>query len=79
VVREQTERLLALEVARDPITVFVRPELVVEILFDGVQMSPHHPGGMALRFARVKAYRPDKRAEDADGIETVHAIHVGAV
>ena len=56
----QTERLLELEVDRDACTVHVRPELVVEIAFDGVQTSPRYPGGMALRFARVKRHRPDK-------------------
>jgi DNA ligase-1 len=71
----QTEHLLALETHRDGHVVFVRPELVVEIAFDGVQTSPRYPGGMALRFARVKGYRPDKRPEEADTVETVRAIH----
>ena len=62
----QTERLLALETSRDGYTVYVRPELVVEIAFDGVQTSPRYPGGMALRFARVIRYRTDKTA-DAGG------------
>ena len=57
----QTEQLLAREIARDRYTVYVRPELVVEIAFNDLQVSPHYPGGLALRFARVKAYRPDKR------------------
>ena len=70
----QTERLLALETSRDGIVVHVRPELVVEVAFDGLQASPRYPGGMALRFARVKGYRHDKRPEDADTIETVRAI-----
>jgi DNA ligase 1 len=74
----QTERLLELEVSRDAYTVHVRPELVVEIAFDGIQTSPRYPGGMALRFARVLRYRPDKRPEEADTIETVRAIHAGA-
>ena len=74
----QTERLLELETHRDAHTVYVRPELVVEIAFDGVQTSPRYPGGVALRFARVKGYRPDKRPEEADTIETVGAIHAGA-
>ena len=74
----QTERLLEIETHRDAHTVYVRPELVVEIAFDGVQTSPRYPGGMALRFARVKGYRQDKRAEEADTIETVGAIHAGA-
>jgi DNA ligase-1 len=73
----QTERLLALEERRDGHTVYVRPELVVEVAFDGVQTSRRYPGGVALRFARVKGYRPDKRAEEADTIETVRAIHGG--
>jgi DNA ligase-1 len=47
---------------------------VVEIAFDGVQRSPRYPGGMALRFARVLRYRPDKRAEDADTVETVRSL-----
>lgn len=73
----QTERLLALETHRDEYTVRVRPELVVEVAFDGVQTSRRYPGGVALRFARVKGYRPDKRPEEADTIETVRAIHRG--
>jgi DNA ligase-1 len=74
----QTERLLELETRRDAHTVYVRPELVVEIAFDGVQASTRYPGGMALRFARVKGYRPDKRPDEADTIDTVRAIHAGA-
>jgi DNA ligase-1 len=70
----QTEQLLAREVRRDAYTVHVRPELVVEIAFDGVQGSSRYPGGVALRFARVKGYRPDKRADEADTIETVRAL-----
>jgi DNA ligase 1 len=73
----QTERLLALETHREGHVVYVRPDLVVEIAFDGVQASTRYPGGVALRFARVKAYRPDKRTEEADTIETVRAIHKG--
>jgi DNA ligase-1 len=74
----QTERLLELEVSRDAYTVHVRPELVVEIAFDGVQTSPRYPGGMALRFARVKRHRPDKAVGEADTVDTVRAIHAGA-
>ena len=74
----QTEHLLELETRRDGHTVYVRPELVVEIAFDGVQTSRRYPGGVALRFARVKGYRPDKRPDEADTIETVRAIHAGA-
>jgi DNA ligase-1 len=71
----QTERLLALEVARDDWTVHVRPELVVEIAFDGVQTSPRYPGGVALRFARVVRYRDDKTADEADTVEMVRSLH----
>jgi DNA ligase-1 len=70
----QTERLLELETSRDEYTVFVRPELVVEVAFDGLQVSRRYPGGLALRFARVKGYRHDKRPEDADTIDTVRAL-----
>jgi ATP-dependent DNA ligase I len=69
----QTERLLALENSRDDYTVYVRPELVAEIAFDGVQRSPRYPGGIALRFARVLRYREDKPASEADTLETVRA------
>jgi len=75
----QTERLLAIETGREGITVFVRPELVVEVAFDGLQSSTRYPGGLALRFARIKGYRHDKQPQDADAIETVRAIHRGAV
>ena len=71
----QTQRLKELEIARDAYTVYVQPELVVEIAFNDIQASPHYPGGLALRFARVKRYRPDKTAEQADTIETVRAIY----
>ena len=53
----------------------VRPELVVEIAFNDIQKSPHYPGGLALRFARLKAYREDKRSDEADTIETVREIY----
>jgi DNA ligase 1 len=72
--RWQTEKLLSLETARDAYTVHVRPEVVVEIAFSDVQESPRYPAGLALRFARVKRYRPDKPAAEADTIETVRAI-----
>ena len=71
----QTRRFLDLEIGRDRHTVFVRPELVVEIAFNDVQASPQYPGGVALRFARVRRYRDDKTAAEADTIETVRAIH----
>ena len=70
----QTERLLALETHREGIAVHVRPELVVEIAFDGVQTSSRYPSGMALRFARVKRYREDKPAAEADTVATVRAF-----
>ena len=57
---------------------FLRPELVVEIAIDGVQRSPRYPGGLALRFARVKGYRPDKTAAEADTIQTLLALRRGA-
>ena len=71
----QTRELLAREVRRDEWTVYVRPELVVEIAFNDVQESSQYPGGMALRFARVRGYRPDKRPDEADTIDTVRAIY----
>jgi DNA ligase 1 len=74
----QTERLLELEAGRDGHVVHVRPELVVEIAFDGVQASSRYPGGVALRFARVKGYRPDKSAAETDTIDHVRALHVSA-
>ena len=70
----QTDALLALETGRDDWTVYVRPELVVEIAFDGVQASRRYPGGVALRFARVLRHRPDKPAAQADTIESVLAL-----
>jgi ATP-dependent DNA ligase I len=74
----QTRRFLELERRRDEWTVHVRPELVVEVAFDGVQASTRYPGGVALRFARVLRYRPDKRPADADTIDVVRSIHAGA-
>jgi DNA ligase-1 len=73
----QTERLLELAVHRSEWEVRVRPELVVEVAFDGVQTSPRYPAGMALRFARVLRHRPDKTAAEADTVATVRAIHAG--
>jgi DNA ligase-1 len=70
----QTTELLAREVRRDGHIVYVRPELVAEIAFNDVQRSPQYPGGVALRFARVKGYRPDKSAADADTIDAVRAF-----
>jgi len=71
----QTRELLAREIRRDPGTVYVRPELVVEIAFSDLQASPRYPGGLALRLARVKRYRDDKRARDADTMESVRRIY----
>jgi DNA ligase-1 len=70
----QTERFLELEVSRSGHVVTVRPEQVVEIALDGIQRSSRYPGGMALRFARVVRYRDDKRAADADTVETVREM-----
>ncbi|MBV6700517.1 ATP-dependent DNA ligase [Kitasatospora aureofaciens] len=70
----QTAELLARETDRDAWTVRVRPELVVEIAFDGVQRSPRYPAGLALRFARVVRYRPDKSAAEADTVAAVREI-----
>jgi DNA ligase-1 len=70
----QTQRFQELEDHRDDWTVYVRPEQVVEIAFDGVQRSPRYPGGVALRFARVLRYRPDKTAAEADTIDTVKTL-----
>lgn len=70
----QTRRLLELEVSRDEWTVRVRPELVVETAFNDIQKSPHYPAGMALRFARIKRYRTDKSAGQADTLDTVCAL-----
>jgi len=70
----QTERFLALETHREGITVFVRPEQVVEIALDGVQTSTRYPGGVALRFARVKRYRDDKPPAEADTIDSLRAL-----
>jgi DNA ligase 1 len=75
--RWQTEKFLAIAVDRGDWVVRVRPEMVVEIAFDGVQTSPRYPGGVALRFARVLRYRDDKPAAEADTIHTVRAIHSG--
>jgi len=70
----QTTKLQALKIRESGITVYVRPELVVEIAFNGLQDSSHYPGGLALRFARVIRYRDDKKPEEADTIETVRKL-----
>jgi DNA ligase-1 len=71
----QTQELLARETHRDQWTVYVRPELVVEIAFSDLQASVRYPAGLALRLARVKRYRDDKRAEEADTMESVRGIY----
>ncbi|MCC6586212.1 MAG: ATP-dependent DNA ligase [Bryobacterales bacterium] len=70
----QTEQLLKLEIARDGYVVYVKPELVVEIAFNEIQLSSRYESGLALRFARVKRYRTDKTAEQADTFETVQRM-----
>jgi DNA ligase-1 len=71
----QTGQLQALAARSDGHVVHVRPELLVEVAFNDIQASPHYPGGLALRFARIKGYRTDKRPEEADTIETVRALY----
>jgi DNA ligase 1 len=71
----QTQKLRELATEESDWVVHVRPELVVEIAFDGLQRSPVYPGGMALRFARVRRYREDKPASEADSIEFVRALY----
>ncbi|HEY7335941.1 MAG TPA: ATP-dependent DNA ligase [Bryobacteraceae bacterium] len=70
----QTAELLKIEVARDAYTVYVEPKFVAEIAFGDIQVSPRYPRGMALRFARVKRYRLDKSAAEADTVETVRKL-----
>jgi DNA ligase-1 len=72
--RWQTDELQRIAIATEGHTVHVRPELVVEIALDGVQRSTRYPGGVALRFARVRRYRPDKSAQEADTIERVQGM-----
>jgi DNA ligase-1 len=71
----QTQKLQELALERSDYAVRVRPELVVEIAFDGLQQSPVYPGGMALRFARVRRYRDDKSASEADTIDFVRELY----
>ena len=75
VLRWQTERFLELDTGRRGGVVYVRPEQVVEIAFDGIQSSTRYDSGMALRFARVKRYRSDKRADEADTVSAMRALH----
>jgi DNA ligase-1 len=70
----QTASFLERELGRDGHTVHVRPDLVVEVAIDGVQASTRYPGGVALRFARVKRYREDKAASEADTIDALQAM-----
>jgi DNA ligase-1 len=77
--RFQTEALLARETRRDRYTVYVRPELVVEVAFSDIQKSPRYPAGLALRLARIKRYRSDKSAAEADTIDQVRAIYQRSV
>ena len=72
--RWQTERFLGLELGREGHVVHVRPDQVVEIAVDGVQVSTRYPGGVALRFARVRQYRHDKTAAEADTIDQVRSL-----
>lgn len=69
--RWQTKKLLELEISRDKWTVYVKPELVVEVAFNDIQESPRYPGGLALRFARVKNFRTDKSPLDVDTIQEI--------
>ena len=71
----QTKRFLALEIGRDAYTVFIRPEVVAEVAFNEIQASSQYPGGLALRFARVKRYRSDKSAADADTFATIQQMY----
>jgi DNA ligase-1 len=71
----QTKEFLKLATDQDDWTVHLRPEVVVEIAFNDLQESSQYPGGLALRFARVKGYRPDKRPDEADTIDTVRQIY----
>ncbi|MEU9965055.1 ATP-dependent DNA ligase [Streptomyces malaysiensis] len=73
----QTEALLGIAVSDDGWVVRVRPELVVEVAFDGLQRSSRYPAGVTLRFARVLRYREDKPADQADTVETVLALRAG--
>jgi DNA ligase-1 len=74
ILRWQTQRFPELEVSRDKWALYLRPEQVVEVAIDGVQASTKYPGGIALRFARVKRYRFDKGPDEADTIQTLRAL-----
>jgi DNA ligase-1 len=77
--RWQTEEFQKIETSRDGWTVYLQPQIVVEIAFNEIQQSSQYPGGLALRFARVKGYRPDKRPHEADTIETIRKIYSAQV
>ena len=74
ILKWQTQELLKLEIGRDSYTVYVEPKIVVEIAFNEIQVSPRYVSGLALRFARVKRYRPDKSAADSDTFQTVQKL-----
>jgi DNA ligase-1 len=70
----QTQEFLKIELARDNYTVYLQPKIVAEIAFNAIQVSPRYVSGLALRFARVKRYRPDKSPDQADTFETVQKM-----
>jgi DNA ligase-1 len=70
----QTEQFLKIEIGRDAYTVYVEPKIVAEVAFSDIQVSPRYVSGLALRFARVKRYRPDKAADQADTFQTVQKL-----
>lgn len=70
----QTQEFLKIEIGRDNYTVYVEPKMVVEVAFNEIQVSPRYPSGLALRFARVKRYRFDKTAAEADTFQTVQHL-----
>ena len=70
----QTQEFLKIEVARDSYTVYLEPRIVAEIAFNEIQISSRYPSGLALRFARVKRYRPDKPVSETDTFQTVQAM-----
>jgi DNA ligase-1 len=70
----QTQELQKIEIGRDAFTVYVQPKIVVEIAFNEIQVSLRYPSGLALRFARVKRYRPDKTIDESDTFQTVQRM-----
>jgi DNA ligase-1 len=72
--RELTEELPKLAISQDRFVVHVRPERVVEIAFDGILRSTRYDSGMAFRFARVKRFRPDKRAQDVATVDDLRKL-----